>query len=312
MDAVLRAPDASFHIEPGLMHLVRSPYDAATGAGPEHRTTTLLRRISEELRLRGYSPRTRKNYLGHIRRFLRAQPGALDDLRTEHARQYLLGLQAAGASVSYQHQAISAIRFLASTLGREVATEPLHRPKRERRLPNVLSRDEVKRIIRAPRNPSHRLALMLAYSAGLRVSEVVRLRTGDIQPERGMIRVRGGKGRKDRYTLLARATAEALQPVLSTAGPNDWIFPGANPGHHLTTRSLQKVFKRALERSGVKKPATVHTLRHSFATHLLESGVSLRHIQALLGHSSPKTTQIYTHVSQGELGRIQNPLDTPG
>ena len=185
----------------------------------------------------------------------------------------------------------------------------MRRPKRVRQLPTVLSRAEARRIINAPGYPPHRAALIVVYSGGLRVGEVVRLRAGDLDMERGLIHVCGGKGRKDRYTLLADTAARVLVPLLERARADDWIFPGARPGRHLTPRTIQKVFETALRDSGVQKRATVHTLRHSFATHLLESGVSLRHIQELLGHTSPKTTEIYTHVTQGDLRRITNPLD---
>jgi integrase/recombinase XerD len=330
LNSILRAPDASFQVDPALMHMVDTPYDEAapharsrstrtahTHPDPapraphdlDHRLSSLLRQLSEELRLQGYSPRTRKLYVGHIRRFVQARPDALDGLHTDQVRRHLLQLQADGRSVSYRHQAISAIKFLARMLDQPVVVDPLRRPKRERQLPKVLSRDQARRIVQALDHPMHRLALILVYSAGLRVSEVVRLRAADIDADRGLIRVRSSKGRKDRYTLLADIAARELEPVLQRRQPDDWIFPGARPGRHLTTRTIQKVFHQALARAGVKKDATVHTLRHSFATHLLESGVSLRHIQLLLGHNSPKTTEIYTHVSQGDLRRITNPLD---
>lgn len=307
LNAVLETPDAEFDVDDGLVHLVRAPYAPATA--DEAAATAILRRASEELRLQGYSPRTRSNYIGHLSRFLRAYPAAITDLSTDHARHYLLRLQARNLSVSYRHQVISALKFLARLLDRPIVVESIKRPKRVRQLPTVLSRGEARRIINAPRYYPHRVALILIYSAGLRVGEVVRLRAGDIDFERGLIHVRGGKGRKDRYTLLADTAAHALAPLLQRARANDWIFPGARHGRHLTTRSIQKVFERALHDSGVRKHATVHTLRHSFATHLLESGVNLRHIQELLGHTSPKTTEIYTHVTRGDLRRITNPLD---
>ena len=326
INAALRAPGAAFDVDPDLMHLVRAPFDpiddadrpapvtpgrrARTDPGRDtRRAADLLRRVSEELRVQGYSPRTRKNYVGHLRRFLRAHPAALEELRTEQVKRYLLQLQDDDVSVSYRHQAVSAIKFAARVLDQPIVMERLRRPKRVRQLPKVLSQGEAHRIVRAPANPMHRLALILVYSGGLRVSEVVRLRAGDIDFERGLIRVRNAKGRRDRYTLLADAAAEALRPVLRRLGPDDWIFPGARHGRHLTVRTVQRVFKQAMARAGVNRDASIHTLRHSFATHLLESGVSLRHIQMLLGHKSPKTTEIYTHVSQGDLRRITNPLD---
>ena len=266
--------------------------------------------MSEHLRLRGYSPRTRKNYVGHLRRFLRAHPEALDALEPAAVERYVLQLQGDGLSASYQRQAISAIAILAEVVGVPAITATIQRPKPERQLPTILSRDEVRRIIDATRFPKHKLALTLAYSAGLRVGEVVRLRVGDIDMERRMIRVRQGKGRKDRYTLLADGAAQLLVEQGVPTDPDLWVFPGGRPGRHLTPRTVQRVFEQALARSGVPKQASVHTLHHSFATHLLENGISLRHIQILLGHKSPKTTERYTHVSQGELRRIASPLDT--
>jgi site-specific recombinase XerD len=152
--------------------------------------------------------------------------------------------------------------------------------------------------------------MLLTYSAWLRVGEVVRLRREDIDVERRLISVRQGKGRKDWQTLLSDVALEALRIYLSNYRIRTWLFPGARPGTHLHERSVQKVFARAYEKAGIKKAASVHTLRHSFATHLLESGTDLRYIQELLGHSSPKTTEIYTHVSQKSLSRIQSPLDS--
>lgn len=334
LNAVLRIPDAAFDVDPDLMHLVTTPYDpmyaarhATDGNGdrgqrsgpataPDSRSFSdtdraadLLLRVSEELRLQGYSPRTRKNYISHVRLFLRAHPEAMDRLTTEQVRRYLLQLQADGLSVSYQRQAISAAKFLAGILDVPGVTATIERPRRVRQLPAVLSRDEVRRILQATDFLKHRLALSLAYSAGLRVSEVVKLRVGDIDLDRRLIRVRGAKGRKDRYTLLSETAVDLLLRYGLSSDPKAWLFPGGRPGRHLTVRSVQKVFARSLKRAGVVKEASVHTLRHSFATHLLENGISLRHIQELLGHSSPKTTEIYTHVSQGDLRRITNPLD---
>lgn len=275
----------------------------------------LLKELAADMVRRRYSPRTRKVYIGHMRRFLKAQPKPFPAVTEEDVNTFLQRLAATERSVTYQRQAISAIAYLFRWAGRTDVMRGIPRPTADRTLPIVLSRSEVERFLDAVANPHHRLAFSLAYCGGLRVGEVVRLRRGDIDTDRMMIRVRGGKGRKDRYTLLARRAAdlfEALDRVAELGAPptpDDWLFPGARPGRHLTSRSLQKVFASVLRQTGIQKPATFHTLRHSFATHLLESGTSLRHIQALLGHSSPKTTERYTHLSQSELRRIPNPLD---
>ena len=173
----------------------------------------------------------------------------------------------------------------------------------------MLSQEEVLRVLDAVRNPKHRAILFLTYSAGLRLGEVVRLRTCDIDSDRGLIHVRQGKQRKDRYTVLSVHAQKALDLYLRKYRPNGWLFPGFAPGRHIHERSVQKVVKRAYQEAGIDKPASVHTLRHSFATHLLEAGTGLRYIQELLGHKSPKTTEIYTHVSTRDIGKITSPLD---
>ena len=191
----------------------------------------------------------------------------------------------------------------------EYPGDDLPRPRKERKLPKVLSRGEVLRLLGAVENVKHRAVMLLTYSAGLRVGEVVRLRCEDIDADRGLIHVRQGKRRKDRYTVLSEVAHEALRVYLIQYRPKTWLFPGAALGRHLHERSVQKVFQRACQRSGIKKSVSVHTLRHSFATHLLEGGTDLRYIQELLGHASSKTTEIYTHVSTKDLGRIRSPLD---
>jgi integrase/recombinase XerD len=159
------------------------------------------------------------------------------------------------------------------------------------------------------RNPKHRALLMLLYSAGLRVGEVVRLRPSDLDVERGLLRVRRGKGNKDRYTLLAKRAVDAVRIYLDAYPTDLWLFPGTTPERHLTARSVQRVVKRAAQAAGIPKDVTTHTLRHSFATHLLEGGTNLRVIQELLGHQSARTTQIYTHVSKSTLESVRSPLD---
>lgn len=273
-----------------------------------------LQRMSRELKLRGYARRTRKVYLGHVRRFLEAHPdGAPPDGRLIRAHLLHL-LDERDLSRAYANQCISALKFFyGKVLKREAPVSDLPRPRRERRLPDVLGREEVARILRTVTNPKHRAILMLTYAAGLRVGEVVRLRVRDVDAVRGLLTVRRGKGRKDRRVMLSaralaatRAFLERRSPAPEAAG---WLFPGGRPGRHLHERSVQRVFKRALRKARVEKDVSVHALRHSFATHLLERGVDLRYIQELLGHASPRTTQIYTHVTAGDLADIPSPLD---
>jgi site-specific recombinase XerD len=188
--------------------------------------------------------------------------------------------------------------------------EKLPRPKKERKLPNILSRVEVMRILDAVENPKHKAILVLTYSAGLRLGEVVRLRVEDIDSDRGLIHIRQGKRRKDRYTMLSSHALVVLRAYAREYRPRDWLFPGARPGRHLHERSVQKVFGLAYEKAGIEKSVSVHSLRHAFATHLLERGTDLRYIQELLGHKSSKTTEIYTWVTKRDIGQIKSPLDS--
>jgi len=159
-------------------------------------------------------------------------------------------------------------------------------------------------------NIKHKVILMLIYSAGLRVSEVVRLRPEDLDTQRKLIHIRGGKGRKDRYTMLSDVALKMLSIYMQAKVPESWLFSGQKADAHITTRTVQKIFDDAVKKAGIRKEVSVHSLRHSFATHLLESGVDLRYIQELLGHKSSKTTEVYTHVSNKDLSKIRSPLDS--
>jgi len=182
---------------------------------------------------------------------------------------------------------------------------------KERKLPDVMSEEEVMRLFQSVRNVKHKLMLMMAYASGLRVSELVSLRIEDLDINRRMIHVRGAKGKKDRYTLLPDSMLAPLHWYwqIYNLGTSGWLFPGGTPGYHLSTRTIQSVFERAVRAAGIRKPVSMHSLRHSFATHLLERGTDLRYIQELLGHQSSRTTEIYTHVSTKEIGKIRSPLD---
>lgn len=286
----------------------QAPVDEPDGPGASSHHALLLR-FDEELRLRGYAPRTRKAYGGHVRRYLSDLPAGVGPVG--HLREHVLRrLQRDGLSRSYHSQLISALRlFGTSVLGRTLDELPLERPRKEKRLPVVLSRAEARRLLRAVHNPKHVAILALAYSSGLRVSEVVRLRHTDLDRDRGLLVVRGGKGRKDRTTLLSSTALGLLDAWLPRRPRSEWLFPGARRGRPLSTRSVQKVVARAARLAGIEKSVTPHVLRHSFATHLLEDGTDLRLIQELLGHASVRTTEIYTHVSRRHLERIRNPLD---
>jgi integrase/recombinase XerD len=266
--------------------------------------------------LAGYSPRTRKVYLGHVRRFLRWAEVPPAELGHEDVKEYLLyQAEERGVSRSTHGQILSSVRLLFKKVFERVDSpvERIPRPKRRRKLPHVLSREEARRIVSAHRNPTHRAIVALLYSSGVRVSELVRLRPTDLDRDRGLIHVRAGKGGKDRVTLLSDRAAEAVDRHRARweirSRPQRWLFPSPDPEHHLTDRTVQKIVRAAARRAGIQKRVTPHVLRHSFATHLLESGVDLRYIQQLLGHASSRTTEIYTHVSQRDLSRIRSPLD---
>lgn len=285
-------------------------------SGRSGREEDLLEQVRKGLVLRGYSPRTRKVYLGHIRRFVAACPRVTDpEARMDEilrcTRAHVMDLvDGRDVSRSYHNQVVSALRFLFEhVFGQPAVALKVPRPRKEQRLPTVLSTSEVMRIVQSVRNPKHRALVMLLYSAGLRAGEVIRLRPGDLDRERGLIRVREGKGNKDRHTLLSKRALHAVDTYLAAFPCETWLFPGAQPQRHLTSRSVQRLVQRAARAAGIDKHVTTHTLRHSFATHLLEGGTHLRVIQELLGHKSARTTQIYTHVATSTLAGVRSPLD---
>jgi site-specific recombinase XerD len=213
-------------------------------------------------------------------------------------------------SASQQNQRINAIKFYyEKVLGRERMYWQIDRPKREHRLPEVLSKAEVKRIINSCNNLKHRCILSLIYSAGLRRSELINLKIIDINSDRGLICIKAAKGKKDRYSLLSIALLEELRIYYKQYRPLTWLFEGQEPNTKYSPTSIANILNKACLKAKINRRITPHMLRHSFATHLLEQGTDLRYIQTLLGHSSSKTTEIYTHVSNKNLGQIKNPID---
>jgi integrase/recombinase XerD len=217
---------------------------------------------------------------------------------------------ARGLSASYQNIVVNALKLFCFTSGiKELAGLKIERPRREHKLPNVLSKEEVKSILIAPNNNKHRLMLQLIYACGLRAGELRSLVPTDIQSQRQMLFIRQSKGKKDRMVPIPESLIEQLRDYYRMERPSYYLFEGEKPGNQYSERSLQLVFRSALLKAGIKKAATLHWLRHSYATHLLERGTDIRYIQELLGHSQTKTTMVYTHVSAKAINQIRSPFE---
>jgi integrase/recombinase XerD len=269
----------------------------------------------EKLYLLNYSMSTIRTYHSLLLRFLnRHADVGLDAIRSfseEDVNAYHRHMVQAGTySFSFVNQSINAIKFYYQrTLERhEVQLNGVERPEKPSRLPAVLGKHEVAKILGATENLKHRCLLQLLYAGGLRIGEVINLKLTDVQSARNLLLIRGGKGKKDRTTLLSQRLLESLRAYYKEYRPKQWLFEGQYGGQY-SVESIRNVFRLAVEKAGVKTKATPHTLRHSFATHLLEQGTDIRYIQALLGHSSSKTTEIYTHVTTYALDKISSPLD---
>jgi site-specific recombinase XerD len=278
---------------------------------PEKFSSSWALRLESELRSRKYSRPTIRSYLHYNRYFCKRVQKCPEDVVPEDIKNYLAYLdKTLDLSASSMNLAISAIKFFYRyVLKKDIVLEQ-HRPRQDKKLPAVLAESEVKALLDCERNPKHRLLLMLAYSSGLRVSEVVALKKDHIDFQRKTVLVRAGKGRKDRYTLLSDRAADFTQRYCSLYGIEGWLFPGSTANRHLTIRSAQTIFTKALRQARIAKPVSIHSLRHSFATHLLETGTDIRYIQELLGHSALRTTQRYTHVARRTLLKIRSPLDS--
>jgi integrase/recombinase XerD len=213
-------------------------------------------------------------------------------------------------SASYQNQTVNALKlFFRVVKGATIETEKIHRPRREHKLPNVISKQEVKKLLMALTNTKHIAMLSLIYSCGLRCSELLGLKIEDVDAKRNLLIIKQAKGMKDRMAPLSDKTIDMLRTYFSLYKPKDYLFEGQYTGSAYNARSLQNVLKQALAKTDIKRPVTLHWLRHSYATHLLEAGTDLRYIQEILGHRSSKTTEIYTHVSTKSIQKIISPFD---
>lgn len=270
-----------------------------------------LQRLDEQLILKGYSINTRRVYITELAQLLYLL-GSLpaDELTTEKIRSYLLYChKQLKLSENQIHSRLNAIKFyFEQVLGREKMFVDVPRPQKPSSLPKVFSTKEIKKLFAACENPKHQLMLQLCYGMGLRVSEVVALRIEHIDTTRMQVLIAGAKGKKDRYVNLPASVLEALREYYRSYSPADYLFEGQYGGAY-SVRSVQAVFKRAMKKAGIRKSVGVHSLRHSYATHLHEYGTDISFIQKLLGHNDLKTTLIYTQVSNTKALQIQSPLD---
>lgn len=267
--------------------------------------------MSADLHLKGLAPTTQKAYLrevGNLSDYFGKPPYELGEGEIKEYLLYLLHERKVSEG-TYRYYWSGLKFFYRHTLKRESVIEKLPCPKRKSKLPVVLDISEVEALISVTTNLKHKAILMITYSSGLRISEAASLKITDIDSARMMVRIRQGKGGKDRYSILSHAALECLREYWRRYHPGEWLFEGRDRDTHLSTSSIRQIFCKAAKRARITKPASVHTLRHSFATHLIEGGTSLRHVQLLLGHRSPMTTTVYLHVSRLSLSQVSSPLD---
>lgn len=277
----------------------------------EHNYTEWLR-MEQQLQLKGYSASTIRTYKNEFLLFLKQLKHVfVDSIQVDRIRNYfqycLVKLQLSESTI---HSRINALKFYyEQVLDREKFFFEIPRPKKHLKLPKVISEEKILQGLLQIENVKHRALLIVAYSAGLRVSEVVKLQITDINADRMQIFVEKAKGKKDRMATLSKFTLQVLQEYLVAYKPLKWIFDGQYPKEHISTRTAQGIFKQAYKNLGLPPSITFHSLRHSYATHLLENGTDIKYIQELLGHNDIKTTLRYTHVSKDAMQRIESPLD---
>lgn len=277
------------------------------------RTTILTRdplyNLERELRIRGFSQKTVKSYCLYNRLFLEFIKKSPKEVKNEDVKKYLEYLKNKNFAGSTLNVAINALKFYYSQILKRRFFFDIKHAKKSMYLPVVLSREEIDKMISFTSNQKHKFLISLMYAAGLRVSEAIKIKMRDIDLDRKIIRVYQGKGKKDRYTILAEKLLPILKQQMKLKQPNNYLFTGADGDGHLTMMSAEKIVKKAAHLAGIYKNVSCHTLRHSFATHLLEQGTDIRYIQELLGHKNLETTQIYTKVTSQSLKNIKSPLD---
>jgi integrase/recombinase XerD len=276
--------------------------------------TPLRQRMTEDMQLRNFAPATQRNYIYHVDRFARFYWSSPEQLDLDDIRDFHLHLlNDRHYSPEAVSQSVSALKFLYTvTLEMPWTDDQFPRPRIPHKLPVVLSQQEVERFFECVPSLRNRAALMICYGAGLRVSEVVALKVGDIDSQRKLLRVEQGKGKKDRYAMLSPRLLDVLRTWWRTARPQYWLFDSWRMGRHMNQAALQVACHEAAQRAGIAKKVSVHTLRHSFATDLLENGTDTRVIQVLLGHSRIETTARYAAVSPQLIGQTLSPLDRLG
>lgn len=270
-----------------------------------------FRTLERELTIRGFSRKTIKSYLHINKKFIEYIKKSPREVTKDDIKNYLEFFKTTrGVSNKTMNKTIAALKFYYTGVYGRRMFHGIKYCKNEQRLPTVLTKEEIKGMIEATINTKHKLLIKFVYSTGVRVSELVRIKTEDVDLDKKIVHIRQGKGKKDRISILSNNLVEELKIYLSSRKDlNRYLFPGARKVYHLSTRSAQKIVKKAAKIAGIKKGVSCHTLRHSFATHLFENGVDIRYIQKLLGHKRLDTTQVYTRVSTQQLEGIENPLD---
>lgn len=266
-----------------------------------------LDKVKIELKYRNYSPQTLDSYLGCLKDFFAYLGGDYDKFDEFKVKEYLVKKKETGLAGQTINVYLNAIKFFYENIIKVPFKLNLKYSKKPKRLPVILSREEITRIIESIANPKHRLMIALTYGSGLRVSEIIRLKIKDIDLAGLQLNIRQGKGQKDRISVIPEKLKDQITQLMSGKQADDYLITSERGGH-LTERTAQIIFERAKEMAGIQKEATFHSLRHSFATHLLENGVDVRYVQELLGHANIRTTQIYTHLTNLALKNIKSPL----